>query len=46
MEGKATIEEVIAEYDKHGFDTNQDIPGTYTYTYTVYIQVHMYTIFN
>ena len=23
----ASIDDVIAEYEKHGFDTNQDIPG-------------------
>ena len=27
LEGKATIEDVIAEYDKNGFDANQDLPG-------------------
>merc|ERR1711868_55801 len=25
--GKASIDDVIAAYEKHGFDTNQDIPG-------------------
>ena len=27
LRGKVKIEEVIAEYDKHGFDCNQDVPG-------------------
>ena len=27
IEGKVTIQDVIAEYDKHGFDANQDLPG-------------------
>ena len=27
VDGKATIEDVISEYEKHGFDTNQDLPG-------------------
>lgn len=27
VEGKATIDDVINAYDKHGFDANQDIPG-------------------
>lgn len=26
-EGKATIEKVLAAYDQHGFDANQDLPG-------------------
>ena len=25
--GKGTIKDVIAEYDKNGFDANQDMPG-------------------
>ena len=28
VEGKATIDDVIGAYDKHGFDANQDIPGS------------------
>ena len=27
LDGKATIAEVVAEYEKNGFDTCQDIPG-------------------
>ena len=27
LRGEASIEDVIAEYDKNGFDANQDIPG-------------------
>ena len=27
LRGEATIEDVIAEYDKNEFDANQDIPG-------------------
>jgi len=27
IEGRISIEEVIAKYDHHGFDTNQDFPG-------------------
>ena len=27
IDGKATIDDVINAYDKHGFDANQDIPG-------------------
>ena len=26
-EGKCTIKDVLAEYDKHGFQVNQDLPG-------------------
>ena len=26
-EGNATIEKVLAAYDEHGFDANQDLPG-------------------
>ena len=26
-EGRASIEKVLATYDQHGFDANQDIPG-------------------
>jgi len=29
INGKIPIEQVIAEYDKHGFDANQDIPGNF-----------------
>ena len=29
VDGRATIDDVIDSYDKHGFDTNQDIPGNY-----------------
>ena len=29
LDGKATIAEVVAEYEKHGFDSCQDIPGNY-----------------
>ena len=29
VDGKATIADVIAEYDKHGFDVNQDMPGNF-----------------
>ena len=28
-QNKATIEDVLACYDKHGFDTNQDVPGNF-----------------
>jgi len=28
-EDRATIEEVIEEYEKHGFKANQDFPGNY-----------------
>ena len=27
LQGKTSIEAVIAEYRKHGFDANQDLPG-------------------
>jgi len=27
LRGEATIEDVLAEYDKNGFDANQDVPG-------------------
>ena len=27
FEGRASIQKVLAAYDEHGFDTNQDIPG-------------------
>ena len=27
LEGAVSIEDVIAEYDKNGFDANQDLPG-------------------
>ena len=29
LDGKATIAEVVAEYEKNGFDSCQDIPGNY-----------------
>ena len=29
LDGKATIAEVVAEYEKNGFDACQDIPGNY-----------------
>ena len=29
LDGKATIAEVVAEYEKHGFDSCQDIPSNY-----------------
>ena len=29
LDGKATIGEVVAEYEKNGFDACQDIPGNY-----------------
>ena len=27
FEGQATIEDVLAVYEQHGFDANQDLPG-------------------
>ena len=27
MEGRTTIEHVIEEYNKYGFDSHQDVPG-------------------
>jgi len=36
FEERATIDDVIAEYDKLGFDTNQDIPGmTHSMTHSM-----------
>ena len=29
LDGKATIAEVVAEYENNGFDACQDIPGNY-----------------
>ena len=29
INGDSTIEEVVSEYDRLGFDTNQDVPGNF-----------------
>ena len=29
MEGRTTIEHVIEEYNKYGFDSHQDVPGNW-----------------
>ena len=29
FEGRATIEDVLAVYEQHGFDANQDYPGNF-----------------
>ena len=29
FEGRATIEDVLAVYEQHGFDANQDLPGNW-----------------
>ena len=31
MEGRTTIEHVIEEYNKYGFDSHQDVPGNWVY---------------